>query len=197
MQRRPVSVSDCIWQTRLQRMGSPLLDLIEYRLLCLLRPSAPAVAVSAYRSATYAGMRKEFRRQGVLGRGDLIALTLTFRAERERRVDTYLGMEPTDETCAKKMLQYPGILWRTAAPQERPDGATVFLSPGTELLTGEILEVAAIAPSVRVGMLLVDLDDVKGLRAGRWRLRRAAALHGSIWRILATGVRIQRVVLGG
>jgi hypothetical protein len=62
-----------------------------------------------------------------------------------------------------------------------------------EVLTGIVVEVATIAPDTRLAMLLVDVDDVKGLRAGRWRLRRAAAIHDSVWQILATGARTQHL----
>lgn len=159
-------------------------------MLCLLRPSALAVAVTAYRSGRLVAMTKEFRRRDVLERGALIALALTFPRGPEGRYRPLLQLEPTSDPDPDKMLRYPGILWRTAAPWERPEATAVFLSPGMELATGKGVEVATVAPDFRIGMILVDLEDVKGLRGGRWRLRQASALQGSPWGILATGARL-------
>ena len=193
MRNRPVAVSECIWQSRLQRKGSPLRDCIEYHVLCLLTPSAPAVAVVIRQSDQYVQMEKDFRRQDVLKQGHLIGVTLTFPATPEGPGNPFLRLEPTSERCWERALRYPGSHWRTAMPQERPDATVMFLSAGTEIVTGKVIEVAAIAPSIRIGMLLVDLEDVKGLRGGRWRLRKAAAVRGSIWQILATGARTQHM----
>jgi hypothetical protein len=65
-----------------------------------------------------------------------------------------------------------------------------------EILTGELIEVASPGPSIQFGMLLVDLEDVKGLRAGRWRLRETAAVRRSTWPFLATGARVQHMIVG-
>jgi hypothetical protein len=189
MRNRPVAVSDRIWQTRLQRSGSPLRDYIEYRVLHLLTPSAPAVAVVIHQSGQYVDMAKEFRRQDVLKQGHLIGVTLMLPAPGI----PFLRSEPTSERCWERELRCPGSLWRTAMPQERPDATAVFLTPGTETVTGEVIDVAAIGPRIRMAMLLVDLDDVKGLRAGRWRLRKATAVRGSTWQILGTGARTQHM----
>jgi hypothetical protein len=189
MHHRPVAASDCVWQTRLQRRGSPLQDCTEHRILCLLRPSAPAVAVTVHRFGRVVHMAKQFRRKDVLERGSLVVLELTFSNWPEDPMIPLLRLEPTSEPDPHKMLRYPDILWRAATPQERPDATTVLLSPGMEAMTGRAVEVAAIVPDTRIGLILVDLEDVKGLPGGRWRLRQASALRDWRWRILATGAR--------
>jgi hypothetical protein len=192
MRHRPVAVLDCLWQVQLEMQGFPLGDRVQYRMLCLLRPSAPAVAVAACRLGRRLHMDKQFRRLDVLRRGDLIALSLTFQTdytEPGARYSPFLRLYPTQEPdLARTLSSYEAMLWRTAAAHERPDAASVFLSPGVEIMTGQAFEVATIAPDVRAGMLLVDLDDVKGLRSSRWRLRQASAAQDSVWRMLTTGV---------
>jgi hypothetical protein len=196
MSNRPVAVSDCVWQTRLQRRGSPLQDCVEYRLLCLLTPSVPAVAIVMHRHGRHAQLVKEFRRRDVAAQGHLVQVTLTLASWVPGLSDPFLRVTPTRERGWERELVCPGSCWRPAGPEERPDSPQVFLSSGVEILTGELIEVASLGSSIEFGMLLVDLEDVKGLRAGRWRLRGTVADRCSTWPILATGARVQHMIVG-
>ena len=190
---RSVTVLDCLWQTRLQRRGTPLVDCVEHRLVCALEPSTPTVAVIANQLGPWVVMTKAFRRRDVLREGQLVGFSLTFQALLGRRTGPLPQLNPTRGRSAEGALQYPGILWRAALDGERPEGAVVLLEAGAELPMGRIVHVASMVPNIRVGMLFVDLQDVRRLVGGRWRVRRAVANQYPSWVILATGRRTHRM----
>ncbi len=182
-----VTVLNCVWQTRLQRRGSPLVDCVEHRLLCVLEPSRPVVAVVANQRGPWVVMTKEFRRKDVLQDGDLVALRLTFAQAYDRGIEPNLILDPTRERTAEKALKYPDALWRPARFYERPRGAKVFLNTGIQLPIGKVVLVASMASGVNAHMVFVDLDDVKRLVGGRWRVRKAAIDRYPQWIVLTTG----------
>jgi len=185
MCHEPVVVSRCTWQTRLQRRGSPLQDCIEYRMLSLLTPLRPAVAVVIHQFGCRTIMEKLFRRREVLEQGDLIGLRLTFPSWDA----PWLRLEPATEESWNREVTAPGSHWRPATSEERPRRIEVFLGEIMTVDTGTAIEVASTGPSHGMAMLLVDLEDVKGLRAGRWRLRRRSDMATRAWQILTTGAR--------
>jgi hypothetical protein len=200
MRQRPVTVVDCLWQARLQRRGKPLKDYIEHRQLCLLEPTAPAVAIAVNQYGRWVRMEQQLRRLDVMQRGSRIGLALTFFYGPDPNWRPFLRVVTTGARLVEKMPLYTEEFWRPAAEEERPAATTVFLEPGQEISTGRIVQVASTGayPAiglVTLGMLLVDVDDVKGLRCASWRLRKALLTDDPTWLILTTGkTRVDRVV---